>query len=192
MAAVSQTITLNRPTSEQFGGLPFGTNNIYPRSRVVFQDATAITLKAAGNTNTLIYNMTLPRNYAYRLDEVVLFLGLSTSTEVDQFEDLGEIAISFNSGSSNLIHMVMRSEGLVSQSSVAGGLKVWNVQDRFSSVFRSQGPNDTIIMQLRLYDNDGVNETVAQTSSLHVSALQYDISQILDVAVNAPQPVFSV
>ncbi len=187
MAAVSQTIT-PAPTIQLFSGLPYGTNNIYPRARVIFEDDTAITLKAAGNTNTIIYQCNLPPNYAYRLDSTMIQIGLTTSTEVSQIEDLGQSRLVFG-GAATKVVMQLESKGVISHSTVAGGLKVWTQIDPFSEVFHQEGTATAPSIAFRLFDNDGVNETVAQGGLLWVTFLQYDINQVTDVSVNAPTPV---
>ncbi len=187
MAAVSQTIT-PVPKIQLFSGLPFGTNNIYPRARVIFEDDTAVTLKAAGNTNTIIYQCNLPANYAYRLDTVSIQLGLTTSTEVDQIEDLGQARLLFG-GAATKVVMPLQSIGLISNATVAGGTKIWNLVEAFSEVFYQEGSTTAPSISFRLFDNDGVNETVAQSGLAWITFLQYDIQQVTDVSVNAPTPV---
>ncbi len=187
MAAASQTIT---PPAriELFSGIPRGSNNIYPRARVIFEDNTAIALKAALDTNVVIYVINLPANYAYRMDTFSISFGLATSTEVSQFENLGHALIEFEGLDAKVI-MLPLSQGLMNNTNVAGGQKVWNLFDPFTEVFDQGNTNNAPQLTVRIFDNDAVNETVAQASSTWISFLQYDILQVTDVAVNAPQPV---
>lgn len=185
MAAVSQTIT-PAPTIQSFAGLPASVNNIYPRARVNFDDATSITLKAAGNTNVVIYAVNLPANFAYRIDTMSVSFALSTSTEVSQFEDLGAALVTLQGVS--FFRMVLKSEGLVSSGSVVGASKTWTLVEPLAELFHDDSGTETQLL-LRLFDNDAVNETVALGSIFHMSFLQYDIEQEVEVVVNAPMPV---
>lgn len=185
MAALTQTI-VPTATIEVFSGLPspIDVNNIYPRARVIFQPTTALTLKAAGNTNTLNYDIFLPVNYAYRLDTFSISLGLATSTEVSQLEDRGNVFISIDGSAISVMDLV--SVGISNNTTVAGGQKTWLIPEKYTELF---GVNGLVRINARLFDDDAVNETVALNATTRFSFLQYEIAQVLDVSVNAPQPV---
>lgn len=166
-------------------------NNIYPRARLVFNSKVAITLKAAGNTNTILMVCTLPENYSYRLDSAFISFSAPASTELSQLEDLGESRISFEGV--NTVIMNLKSEGLTSHVDVGGSVKVWTLSKAFREVLtqpRDKGVSPPRVSQsFLIYDNDGVNETVALENNTYISYLMYDIDQALDVIVNAPLPV---
>lgn len=186
MAAVTQTITPT-PTVQLFSGIPVGTNNIYPRARVIFQDATAITAKIATNTNTVAYELVLPPNYAYRFDQASISFGLSNSLDADNFENLGLVFLKLVAGT-NTVAMNMKSEGVTNSVTIAGRNIIWNLENPFQEVFRQSGPG-SVALTVMVFDNDGTENTDALTSLSYFSFLQYDINQILDVSVNAPLPV---
>lgn len=193
MAALTQTITPT-PDVQLFSGLPGGTNNIYPRARVSFDSSNAITLKAAANTNTVIYIFNLPENFAYRFDQSYVSFNVATSTEISQIEDLGVAIISLDNGSTIFARSTLASKGLISDTTVAGSQKCWVMEDPYQEVHQAVIPlgstaNPNIRWTYNLFDNDNVNETVALAADIHVSFLQYDIQQIFHVSVNAPQPV---
>jgi len=187
MAALTQTISVPAD-AQRFSGIPFGSNNIYPRARINFNSATAITLKAAGNTKTVIFTMDLPPNFAYRLDSSYVNFNLATNTEVSQYEDLGIAIVSLDiTAGSVFMRMALESKGAITDTTVAGGQKSWTLIDPITEVLQADASNIQIIYHL--FDNDGVNETVALGLDFHVSFLQYDILQVTDVSVNAPLPV---
>lgn len=191
MAVVSQTIT---PTAEitSFAGLPRGDNNIYPRARIVFADNTQVALKLAGNTNTVSYSIALPANYAYRVDQFLINFFSGVSIDVDNFDLLGKAIFQF-AAAVNTLTVPLESLGVSSSGTIAGASQTWGIpQDQsFGEVFsNSSGAQPTLVAEL--FDNDGTNNTDALSALAYFSFLQYDIEQIVNVGVNAPQPVFIV
>ncbi len=186
MAALSQNLT-PAPTITLFAGIPQGSNNIFPRARVKFEDRTAITAKLTANTNTVKYTLSLPANYAYRLDQASLEIGIGSATTADNFEVLGSAFLEFGVGVANMA-MLFQSQGVVSNTSVAGQSMIWTVPEPFGEVFFNQeGLAPTVTV--RVFDNTSGAATDAQNARFYWTFLQYDIQQVLDVAVNAPLPV---
>lgn len=191
MTAQSQAIA---PTGEitSFAGLPRGENNIYPRARIVFEDATAIALKIATDTNVVIYTFSLPANYAYRLDQFSIGFFDTGSVDTDNFENLGLGFLDLTAGvSAN--QFTVESPGDTFVNAVTGGAKSWGItrDQRYGEIFFSQDPTPPR-MRIQLFDNDATENTDALSSLTHVSFLQYDIEQLVNVAVNAPQPVTTI
>lgn len=188
MAALTQTITVN-PTIETFGGLTYGPNNQLPRARVTFFSETDITLKAAGNTNRVIWNCDLPSGYAYRLDQVHICVNQVDSLEVGQFDVLGALLYHSNGLTPDNFSQ-LKSEGLtISTGGVTSALQIWNVINPWGEVILNRlGTSPRLAFMIN--DTDAVNETVAMTDNVfRVSVLQYDIQQVLNSVVNAPTPV---
>lgn len=186
MAELSQAIA-PVPVIELFSGLPRGSNNIYPRARIVFNDDTAITAKLTANTNVVVYTLTLPANYAYRLDQASTEFGIGSAVTADNFEVLGNAFLEFGAGVVDVV-MQLQSQGVTSFVSVLGQSIVWTLPEPFGEVFYNQD-GLTPLITIRLYDNTSGSATDAQNSRFYWSFLQYDIQQVLDVAVNAPLPV---
>lgn len=186
MAIVQQTIIVPARI-QSFAGLPPGQNNIFPRARIIFEDTTEITLKAAGNTNTILWVCFMPPNFAYRMDTVSIGLGADDSTEVSQIEDLGQARLVFEQFVAANVIQPLESVGLISNGDVTGGQKVWNNRRPFTELF-SNSSGASPICSFILYDNNA-GETVAQDTQAYFSFLQYDIAQVVDVSVNAPRPV---
>lgn len=193
MAQVTQTITITPEAPTPFSGVPgvSDPNNVFPRARITFKDKTTITSKGAGDTKTVRYNMDLPANFAYRLDQAVVLIGDTSSTDADNYDNLGFVNILLDSPFSSIdMGMQLLSQGNTPFSAgVAGTGKYWNILDKWGELFYSP-TGSAVRVSAFVNDTDGVNASAALSDGLvFFSFLQYDIEQANYVVANAPTPV---
>ncbi len=175
---------------QMFSGLPYGTNNIYPRARVIATTSTSVAAKIATNTQTVTVNVNLPANYAYVMDsQFIAFRSAATPSDLSHYNDLATQRISPDGATTLVLNqLVAPGEGLFLTN--LAGMKVWQVPfgSGFGEVFFNRtGASPQV--RYAMFDEDAVNATVALTANLYCTFLQYDIEQVTEVGVNAPQPV---
>lgn len=167
---------------------------MFPRARIISGNATTITAKSAGDTKGVLITITLPANFAYSFQGGFAFLTSATAADVDNYQAINRISIQDRQTgvSFDWADMDFTSPGAFvfasSDPTTAG--KIYNVPERSMNrdVFYNllgEGPR----VFVTLNDTDGTNATAQSVVTYRFTFLQYDIEQVLNVAVNAPQPV---
>lgn len=182
------------PEIQQFAGIPPTSNNIYPRARVTFSAEIAIPLKGAGDTARTRVICDLPQNYAYTMDQTFLAVyDNAGATDVDNYGNLGTVLMQWTDpGNETDVLLTLKSNGIQPYEANAGGLKTYCPEKPFGEVFYNPakpGASKFIRTVWYVFDTDAVNATIALDGRYYFSFLQYDINQVSEVAVNAPQPV---
>lgn len=160
-----------------------------PRGRVVFRvNATVIAAKIATNTTSIRIRNILPPNYAYVLEWLQCDIDLPTDTsEASQFDAVGELRTLLGDGAGPRISQLF-SEGVYATTLNAGSGRAWCALQPYPLPIFNQLAGVPSV-ELRLFDADAVNATVAGTFSSTLSFLQYDIEQVFNLALNFPVPV---
>lgn len=186
MAHVTQSVGLSPSDVTPFAGRPASENNIYPRSRIVFKNSTQVSAKGAGDTKSLITNISLPQNFYYVIDSFFQTIGSSTSNDADNYELQGLLDYKFTDGSSSNLFTGMT--GVIALEHQSGQWLNFSRSVPFCEVWGNQLGNVPVISTI-YNDTDGVNASSALTLITYCSFLQYDVRQADKVTVNAPLPV---
>jgi len=190
VAAAAQTITL-APIANAFGDLPAGpefSKSSLPRACIEFSTAAStISAKSALDTNRLTIACTLPVNYGYVLSYLTMTIFFASQGDIDNYQDVGNI--DNNPQPAGSVSAVLSAGSFTNPGTNFG--KCFRAENPFKlPMFRRDG--GAITFNTFLVDDDGVNATGAGTLLFYACFLQYDIAQMLNVALNAPLPVRTI
>lgn len=175
-----------------FNRTPNVANKYQPRGRVTFIEAAgAIAAKIATNTGTVRTSITLPRNYAYVLDQLHLTVQINELLgEVDSVENYEEFGTYLLTPGTELELFDSVKGSAAGQTTLnTKTAKTWRGENLYRlPFFNDFGAAPTL--EFDLSDSDIVNATAAGNFWCNISFLMYDIEQAYDSAMNAPYPVF--
>lgn len=175
-----------------FSGLPDPgnlSNSIYPRALVKFRSSTGIALKPAGDTQTIEWRLSLPKNFAYVHCQTSMTVQSAAEATADDFDNIGNGFVEGVAGdpdTQSVIELLSNGASLVNGQ--AGQQKSWALRYAPATVvYNTKGSSP----RLRFYisDSDGVNAAAARLFYGSSTWFQYDINQVTNVIVNAAQPV---
>lgn len=180
---------------EAFNELPRGENHYYPRARLNFTvSGDVIPAKLAGNTNSIEVEMNLPVGFGYTIDYVNAVCVMDVG-EAGHFQSNGLLDItptgSLGAGDATPYFTQLTSEGST-PNIMANEAKIYCSHPgcSYKNLIYNLGSTSPQL-NLRVTD-DHADATAAGSFFMRVGYLQYDINQILDVALNSPLPVRTI
>lgn len=174
------------PKPQVFAGLPSGSNNIYPRARIIFEGGVTVPAKGAGDTSTMKCQINLPVNFAYALDESVVSVGSGSTTDAANVDNLGYVEI-YDGTAMFQSYIQLKAQGESLSGNANGSLKIFNAVESFHELIFNRNGSAPFLTSW-IYDQ-AAGATGSFTLRCYFSFLQYDIDQVTEVAVNAPMPV---
>ncbi len=176
-------------TLQQLSGRPIDREGSYlPRAILTFSVVSGvIAAKIATNTQTVTTSCTLPPNFAYQLVYSNFAIDCITAKDAEQFNVLGQSTI-VPIDTPARPHLRQKSEGASPTSGNTGDVQIWSPVDKFPGLIFTQSGESSIFATV-LTDDDAVNAADARRFFCTVMFHVYDISQVLNVGVNAPLPV---
>lgn len=164
-----------------------------PRGCVEFNLASnsiptgAIAAKATANQNVVEIDCVLPQNYAYALTYVSASIFFVDQEDADNYDTMAALINTFPSVGPGGNQSALIADGTqLSLNSLI--IKTWRPTNKFSGLMLDRG-GGAIISTFRFTDSDNGNATAAATMLFYACFLMYDITQALDVGVNASLPV---
>ncbi len=162
-----------------------------PRARVCMSVVGGtITAKIATNTTSILCTNTLPPNFAYTLEYLVIKVEVvSAFADVDNFATLGSLAYSNGLPLGANANTELSTLGPFATLLNVGGGKIWEPRTPFGGpMFNQDG--DSVILTLAINDRDAGATAVGVFDSL-ICLLQYDMEQVFNYPINYPIPVQS-
>lgn len=176
------------PVLEPFAGVPPNNVSHLPRGCCKFELTNGvITAKIATNKQTVDVNCVLPPNFGYVLSYLSLATFFADQEDSDNYSDSG-----------TMFNMLGGVIGAQASPLIAIGSQLGDSGDTILKSYVPTNPyklplynldGDQVTVRCRISDNDGTNATAVGQLLFFACFLQYDIEQVLHVAVNAPAPV---